>query len=87
LRENQTAGFCQALLNFGVSRRRAMTNLVMGLSAHDIFRSVVELSESEFFHYHYSNINKVLNDLGDRLEADNSTDVLSISLRNAAPIT
>jgi len=31
-----------------------MTNLVMGLSTHEGARCPVELSESEFFHYHYN---------------------------------
>lgn len=78
--DNQTLQFCQALLGFGVSRRRAMTNLVMGLSAHEGARCPVELSEGEFFHYHYSNISKVLEGMGERLPADSSTKVLSAAL-------
>ncbi len=77
---NQTLQFCHALLDFGVNRRRAMTNLVMGLSAHEGARCPVELSESEFFHYHYSNINKILDDMGDRLPADSSSKVLNAEL-------
>jgi len=80
LHENKTARFCESLLGFGIHRRRAMTNLVMGLSAHEGARCPVELSESEFFHYHYSNINKILDDMGDRLPADSSSKVLSAAL-------
>ena len=57
-----------------------MTNLVMGLSAHEGAQCLVELSESEFFHYHHSNINKILDDMGDRLPADSSSKVLSAAL-------
>lgn len=78
--DNQTLQFCQALLGFGVSRRRAMTNLVMGLSAHEGARCPVELSESEFFHYHYSNIGKILDSMCCRLPADSSSKVLSATL-------
>ncbi len=78
--DNQTLQFCQALLGFGVSRRRAMTNLVMGLSAHEGAKCPVELSESEFFHYHYSNISKILEGMCDRLPADSSSKVLSAIL-------
>lgn len=72
--------FCQALLGFSVNRRRAMTNLVMGLSAHEAARCPVELSESEFFHYHYSNIGKILETMCARFPADSSSKVLSVAL-------
>ena len=52
----------------------------MGLSAHEGARCPVELSESEFFHYQYSNINKILEGMGERLPADSSTKVLSAAL-------
>jgi hypothetical protein len=35
----------------------------MSLSSQPKAKSVVELSESELFHYHYSNIPKILNDI------------------------
>jgi len=52
----------------------------MGLSAQEAARCPVELSESEFFHYHDSNIDKILEDMCDRFPADSSSKVLSAAV-------
>jgi hypothetical protein len=52
--------FCQDLLVLGSHRTRAMTNLVMSLASSPQAQSPVDLSASEFCHYHYSNLTKVL---------------------------
>lgn len=59
-KNNQTHRFCQALLQYGVKRCRAMTNFVMGLCCGVSGGSAVGISPSPFCHYHYSNLTKVL---------------------------
>lgn len=61
--KSETEQFCHDILNLGVNRSRPLANLVMSLSSQTTARSVVELSESELFHYHYSNIPKILADI------------------------
>jgi DDE superfamily endonuclease len=61
--ENKTEQFCHDILGLPVNRHRPLANLVMSLSSYPEAKSVVELSESEFFHYHYSNLPKILNDI------------------------
>jgi hypothetical protein len=57
-----------------LNRHRPLANLVMSLCGCTPAKSVVELSESAFFHYHYSNLPKILNDIArddtDSLELD-----------------
>ena len=57
---NQTLQFCHALLSLGVNRCRAMANFVMSLASSPTINHPVELAASEFCHYHYSNLPKVL---------------------------
>ena len=61
--KNKTEQFCLDILELPVNRQRPLANLVMSLSSYPEAKSVVELSESEFFHYHYSNLPKILNDI------------------------
>ena len=61
--ENKTEQFCHDILDLPVNRHRPLANLVMSLCGCTTAKSVVELSESAFFHYHYSNLPKILNDI------------------------
>ena len=61
--KSETEQFCHDILNLGVNRSRPLANLVMSLSAQATAQSVVALSESELFHYHYSNLPKILSDI------------------------
>lgn len=61
--KSETEQFCHDILNMRLKRSRPLANLVMSLSAQTTARSVVELSESEVFHYHYSNLPKILSDI------------------------
>ena len=61
--KSETEQFCHDILNLGVNRSRPLANLVMSLSAQATAQSVVGLSESELFHYHYSNLPKILADI------------------------
>jgi hypothetical protein len=56
----QVHQFCHALLSLGLHRSRAMSNYVMSLASSIHAQSPVDLSGSEFCHYHYSNLTKVL---------------------------
>ena len=60
---NKTEQFCLDIVNLPVNRHRPLANLVMSLSGCTTAKSVVELSESAYFHYHYSNLPKILNDI------------------------
>jgi hypothetical protein len=60
---SKTEQFCLDIVNLPVNRHRPLANLVMSLCGCTTAKSVVELSESAFFHYHYSNLSKILNDI------------------------
>lgn len=60
MKSSKTHSFCLGLLNLGSYRRRAMTNFVMGLSSSSLLNSVVEVTNSSFCHYTYSNSTKVV---------------------------
>lgn len=49
-------------MRYGRYRLRAMTNFVMGLASSPRASHPVEVSESPFNHYHYSNLTKVLSE-------------------------
>ena len=61
--KTKTEQFCHDILGLPINRHRPLANLVMSLSSYPEAKSVVELSESPFFHYHYSNLPKILNDI------------------------
>jgi hypothetical protein len=61
--KSETEQFCHDILNLQTNRKRPLVNLVMSLSAQNTAQSVVALSESELFHYHYSNLPKILSDM------------------------
>jgi hypothetical protein len=56
----ETYKFCLALLKLGQHRCRAMTNYVMGLCSSPSLHHPVEITNSPFCHYTYSNLTKVL---------------------------
>lgn len=58
--DNKTHQFCKSLLILGSHRNTAMANYVISLASSPIIQSPVDLSSSEFNHYHYSNLTKVL---------------------------
>jgi hypothetical protein len=68
---SKTEQFCHDIVNLPVNRHRPLSNLVMSLCGCTTAKSVVELSESAFFHYPYSNLPKILNDIA----RDNSESV------------
>lgn len=55
--------FCHSILQLGVGKSKALTNLVMGLASHQGARSVTALSLSECYHYQYSSISDAINAL------------------------
>jgi hypothetical protein len=61
--KTESEQFCHSLLGLLPNRSRALTNLVMALSSDCTARSAVELSESPFCHYTYSNFSKILADI------------------------
>jgi hypothetical protein len=61
--KSQTEQFCLDIVDLPLNRHRPLANLVMSLCGCTTAKSVVELSESAFFHYHYSNLPKILNDI------------------------
>jgi hypothetical protein len=61
--KNKTEQFCHDILDLPLNRHRPLANFVMALAGYSAAKSVVELSESPFFHYHYSNLPKILNDI------------------------
>jgi hypothetical protein len=50
---------CQGLLSLGFSRAKAFMNLLMASCSYLEAKSVVALTASRHYHYHYSNISKV----------------------------
>ena len=50
---------CQGLLSLRLRRSKAFVNLVMATCSHLASKSVVDLTTSRHYHYHYSNISKV----------------------------
>ena len=54
---------CQGLLSLGLPRVKAFMNFVMASCSHLAAKSVVELTNSRHYHYHYSNISKVSHNL------------------------
>lgn len=56
--------FCLGLLGLGCHRSRALANYIMGLSSSPSLRHPVEITNSLFCHYTYSNLTKVLHFLG-----------------------
>ena len=71
--KNKTEQFCHDILDLPLNRHRPLANLVMALAGYSTAKSVVELSESAFFHYHYSNLPKILNDI-----ARDASDVVAL---------
>jgi hypothetical protein len=55
-----TFEFCLALQRLGRNRCKAMSNVVMALLTSPAARSPIEITESPFYHYHYSNLTKVM---------------------------
>lgn len=76
---NKTEQFCHDILDLPVNRHRPLANLVMALAGYGAAKSVVELSESPFFHYHYSNMTKILNDIAPDAEG---VDALNSHIRS-----
>ena len=54
---------CQGVLSLGLLRSKAYMNLVMASCSDLSAKSVVELTSSRHFHYHYSNISKISHNL------------------------
>jgi len=54
---------CQGLLSLGFSRAKAFMNLLMASCSYLEAKNVVALTASRHYHYHYSNISKVSDNL------------------------
>lgn len=56
--------FCQDLLNIGIKGAKALVGIIMALGSEREANHPTSLSESPFFQYHYSIINKVMKQMG-----------------------
>ncbi|WP_394758371.1 hypothetical protein [Flavobacterium sp.] len=61
--KSKSEQFCHDILNMNVNRYRPLANAVMALASATEAQSVVQLSKSEIFHYHYSNLTKIMTDI------------------------
>lgn len=59
----KTESICQKILLLPISRAKAFTNLVMSMSSNTTSKSVVGLSSNPIYHYHYSNMSKISENL------------------------
>lgn len=57
--KNKVESICQGLLSLGFSRVKAFMSLLMASCSYLEAKSVVQLTSSRHYHYHYSNISKV----------------------------
>jgi|TARA_B110000881_G_C18502359_1_gene477644 hypothetical protein len=55
--------FCKSILQIEIENKKALANIVMGLSSQPNIKSVVEISLSPCYHYQYSSISKVISSL------------------------
>ena len=55
--------FCKSILQIEIENKKALANIVMGLSSEANINSVVELSLSPCYHYQYSSISKAISSL------------------------
>jgi len=59
----KTEQFCHDLLGLKIRKSKQLCNIVMALSSHWTSQSVVEVSESPFYHYQYSSLYKSISSL------------------------
>jgi len=59
--------FCHDILEIGINRTKAYVNIVMALGSEVNASNPTSLSKSPFFQYHYSNISKVMKEIGIKL--------------------
>jgi hypothetical protein len=60
MKKNDTHSYCLSILNLGSGRRKALVNFIMGLASSPNISHPVEISESPFCHYTYSNLTKIV---------------------------
>lgn len=63
MKKHSSNRFCLNLLGLKLQKARPLVNLIMALSSHHGSKSVVELSLSSLYHYHYSGISSTLSSL------------------------
>ena len=56
VKKETTESFCHSILQLGVGKSKALSNLVMALASNSRFNSVTDLSRSPCYHYQYSSI-------------------------------
>jgi hypothetical protein len=61
--------FCESILQLNLPNSKALSNLVMGLSSQTNAPSVVEVSESDCYHYQFSSLSKRIGNLNKGLGA------------------
>jgi len=59
--------FCHDILEIDINRTKAYVNIVMALGSEVDASNPTSLSNSPFFQYHYSNISKVMKEIGLKL--------------------
>ena len=69
--------FCHDILNSTIKRAKPMVNILMALGSERTARNPTSLSLSPFFQYHYSIIGEVTKELGEQLNAANSSELKS----------
>lgn len=62
--------FCESILQISIRNRKALANLVMGLSSENTLTSAVSISLNPCYHYQYSSISKAVTGLNKRLNKD-----------------
>lgn len=64
--------FCHDILEIDINRTKAYVNTVMALGSEVDANNPTSLSKSPFFQYHYSNISKVMKEIGLKLTSSES---------------
>lgn len=67
-KKDQTEKFCHSILGMSYGKSKLLSNAVMALSSGDGSGSVTGLSESSSFHYQFSSMSKLLEDMGGMIE-------------------
>lgn len=64
--------FCHDILGIDIKRAKALVNIIMALGSYCRATCPTELSNSPFFQYHYSNVSKVMKEIGLKLTSSES---------------
>lgn len=64
--------FCHDILGIDIKRAKALVNIIMALGSFSRATNPTQLSNSPFFQYHYSNVSKVMKEIGLKLTSSES---------------